>query len=53
VYGHEVSDREELLETQELGADRPPAFWGHIRVIGDKAHPERGGALGDECAYAA
>src|ERR1035437_3382699 len=50
-YGHEVSNREPLLETHELGANRPPAFWGHIRVIGNKAHPERGGALGDECAY--
>ena len=49
---HEVRPRHQLVEADQIDTELPRAVSGHERVVGDEAHPECTGALGDELADA-
>ena len=50
VDREEVARRHDLIERHQLDAHLAGAVGGHERVVGDEAHLERLGAVGDELA---
>ena len=53
VDGEEVGLGDDLVERQQLDAELAGPVGRHERVVGDEAHPEAAGPVGDELADAA
>ncbi len=52
VDGEEVGLGDDLVERHQLDAELAGPVGGHERVVGDEAHPEAAGPVGDELADA-